>query len=115
MPLSFDIRTGNPISGAISLGAMGDSYYEYLLKVRQMPAGFSCTPAPQAVHGPLPASSLTLLLLFPAGVCRDKKGLDGVRARGWGALGIRHQKGSFGVYSHACRNCECCLCCRCGS
>ena len=38
MPLSFDIRTGNPTSGAISLGAMGDSYYEYLLKVGQTPA-----------------------------------------------------------------------------
>lgn len=37
MPLSFDVRSGNPTSGAISLGAMGDSYYEYLLKVRQTP------------------------------------------------------------------------------
>ena len=33
MPLSFDIRTGNATTPAISLGALGDSYYEYLLKV----------------------------------------------------------------------------------
>ena len=40
MPLAFDIRTGNATTTAISLGAMGDSYYEYLLKVGQVQAAF---------------------------------------------------------------------------
>ena len=34
MPLFFSIKTGQATTDAISMGAMGDSYYEYLLKVR---------------------------------------------------------------------------------
>ena len=34
MPLTFSTKTGQATTNAISMGAMGDSYYEYLLKVR---------------------------------------------------------------------------------
>lgn len=34
MPLSYSTKTGQATTDAISMGATGDSYYEYLLKVR---------------------------------------------------------------------------------
>lgn len=92
MPLSFDIRTGNPVTGAISLGAMGDSYYEYLLKVGLTPASFSALQ-PHKESNPVPASSavlvyadLLLVRLFAKQVRalkRRRAGVGGAGTRVW--------------------------------
>ena len=56
MPLSFDIRTGNATTAAISFGAMGDSYYEYLLKVGQLWQAGSLQLVNASMHAPVAAA-----------------------------------------------------------